>query len=373
VDNEEHVVVVGAGAAGCATAYYLSAAGVRVTVVDGEGVGTQASGWSAGGINPLHGIPAPIAELALESFRLHLALWPALGHMSGLDLGARRISMAMVAPVEPAIPPLLGLRDAFDAAAADGFSAAWLDGAALRALEPRVTSAAGALVTQGNGVLDSYQFTNALAAAAQRQGAVLHAGTVTGLRHSDRRVTGVWCGEALLPCDAVVVAMGPWSQAAAAWLSTPLPVEPLKGEILRMAVPGPPLACDLVAPHVSLFGRAGGQVWIGSTMERRGFDTAASESARRTLLGAAVQLMPALAEASLERQTVCLRPVTADGLPVIGNVPDWDGVYVATGGGAKGILLAPAMGKAVAELLLTGRTALPIAACNPARFALDRL
>ena len=59
----EHVVVIGGGVAGTATAYYLSAAGVRVTIVEREGIGNQASGWSAGGLNPCQGIPAPIAGL----------------------------------------------------------------------------------------------------------------------------------------------------------------------------------------------------------------------------------------------------------------------------------------------------------------------
>jgi glycine/D-amino acid oxidase-like deaminating enzyme len=277
--------------------------------------------------------------------------------------------MALVAPDEAAMPPLLALQDAFAAAAAEGFSARWLDVAGLRMLEPRLAPAVtGALLTHGNGVLDSARFTNALAAAAQRHGARLHAGTVAGLRHADRRLTGVWCADTVIPCDAVVIAMGPWSQATEAWLGYPVPVEPVKGEMLRMAVPGPPLACDVVTPHVSLFGRAGGQIWIGATMERRGFDTAASEVARRTLLGDAVQLLPALAGAQLVRQTVCLRPVTSDGLPIIGRVPDWDRVYLATGGGPKGILLAPAMGKAVADLLLTGQTALSVASSGPERF-----
>ena len=362
-----HVAVIGGGAAGCACAYYLSAAGVRVTLVEGEGVAAKASGWSAGGINPLHGIPAPLAALAMESFRLHLALWPELERLTGRALGARRIAMALVAPDETAIPPLLALQDGFAAAA--GFSARWLDAAALRALEPRIAATvAGALLTQGNGVLDSYRFTDALAAAAQRHGARLRVGTATGLRHAGRRVTGVRCGDTVVPCDAVVVAMGPWSQAAAAWLGRSVPVEPLKGEMLRTAAPGPPLACDVVAPHVSLFGRAGGETWIGTTMERRGFDTEASEVARQTLFGDAVRLMPALAQARLVRQTVCLRPVTPDGLPIVGKVPGWEGVYLATGGGPKGILLAPAMGRAVADLLLTGRTTFSIASSSPERF-----
>ncbi|MDP8921873.1 MAG: FAD-binding oxidoreductase, partial [Chloroflexota bacterium] len=176
-----HVVVIGGGAAGCAAAYYLRAAGVPVTLVEREGVGTQASGWSAGGLNPLHGVPEPLAALALESFRLHLALWPELERLTGQNLGARCISLAMVAPDDAAIPPLLELRDVFEAA--DGFSARWLDSAEFRALEPRVAPGiAGALVTRGNGVLDSHRFTAALAAAAQGFGAALRIGTVAGIR-----------------------------------------------------------------------------------------------------------------------------------------------------------------------------------------------
>ena len=78
--------------------------------------------------------------------------------------------------------------------------------------------------------------------------------------------------------------------------------------------------------------------------------------------------MPSLAGATLERQTACLRPVTPDGLPLIGPVPGWDNAYVATGGGPKGVLLAPAMGRAVADLILAGRTDLSIGPASPARF-----
>ena len=63
------VVVVGGGAAGCAVAYYLALAGVKATIVEQEGVATQASGFSAGGLNPLQGtgIPGPLGPLAGES------------------------------------------------------------------------------------------------------------------------------------------------------------------------------------------------------------------------------------------------------------------------------------------------------------------
>jgi len=364
----EHVVVIGGGVAGCATAYELSAAGVRVTLVEREGIGSQASGWSAGGINPLHGIPAPLASFALESYRLHLALWPELERLTGQKLGARRISMALVAANDSEVVPLLELRDSFEMT--DGFSAQWLEAIELREQEPRITAdIAGALLTFGNGVLDSQRLTLLLAEAARALGATVQAGTVSAIQHADRRVTGVVMDGTTVPCDAVVIATGPWTGAAQEWLDYPLPVEPLKGEILRMTMPGRPLPCDVVAPGISLFARPDGQVWLASTQERRGFDREPSTWAYDTLFGNATALMPALEEATLIQQTVCLRPVTPDDLPILGPLPGWEGAYVATGGGTKGILLAPAMARAVADLIVHGSTAIPVEMCTPSRFA----
>ena len=363
-----HVVVIGGGAAGCASAYALSAAGVQVTIVEREGVGTQASGWSAGGINPLQGIPDSLAAFAMASYRMHLELWPELQRLTGRDIRARVISVAFVASEDAAVPALLAERDLFEAT--DGFSAQWLDRDAVLSLEPRITpNLVGASLTRGNGVVDSHLFTVALAEAAQRAGATLTTGTVTGIRHEDRRVTGVELGDAVLPCDAVVVALGPWTGVAEAWFGLPLPVEPLKGEILRMAPAGPPLACDVVGPNVSLFSRDDGQIWIGATQERRGFDKEPSAWAYQTLYAAGVALMPSLAEATLVKHTACLRPVTPDGLPILGPVPGWKGAYLATGGGKKGILLAPAMGQAITDLIQTGSTSLDITSSEPERFA----
>ena len=56
-------------------------------------------------------------------------------------------------------------------------------------------------------------------------------------------------------------------------------------------------------------------------------------------------------------------------LPILGAAPGWSGAYLATGAGKKGILLAPAMGRAVAELIVQGETAIPLEGYGPARFA----
>jgi glycine/D-amino acid oxidase-like deaminating enzyme len=365
-----HVVVIGGGVAGCATAYELSAAGVKVTLVEREGIGTQASGWSAGGLNPLQGIPDSLLAFAMASYRLHLATWPELERLTGQKLGGRRISMAYVAPNDAEVVPLLELRDTFEMARKDGFSAQWLEPVELEEQEPRLSpDLEGGLLTFGNAVVDSQRLTALLSEAAEQLGATILAGIVSGVQRADGRVTGVIVDDEVIPCDAVVIALGPWTGQAEPWLGCPLPVEPLKGEILRMSMPGRPLGFDVVAPGISLFARPDGQVWLASTQERRGFDKEPSESAYRHLLGNATALMPAIKDATLLQQTVCLRPVTPDDLPIVGAVPGCAGAYVATGGGTKGILLAPAMGKAIAELISQDSTSLPIDAFSPARFS----
>lgn len=362
------VVVAGGGVAGCAAAYYLSKAGARVTIVEHEGIGNGASGWSAGGLNPLQGIAPPIWDFAMESFRLHLALWPELRRHSAQQLEAGRISMAYVAPDAASVPELQAQQPLYEQA--EGFTARWVEPDELRTLEHRLApTVAGALLTHGNGVLESHRLTVALAEVAQRHGAAILDGQVAGLVHRDGRVTGVRVGDMTVPCDAVVLAMGPWSGAAADWLGVPVPVEPLKGEIVRLRIDGDALPFDIVTPAVSLFARPGKQVWLASTQQRLGFDREISAWGYQTLHTPAVQLMPSIAEASLVQQTVCLRPVTPDDLPILGAVPGWQGVYMATAGGTKGILLGPGMGQALADLILTGQTDLSIGGMRLERFA----
>ena len=66
-----HVAIIGGGAMGCATAYYLAKAGVSSTIIESEGIATQASGYNAGGLNPLQGagIPGPLSDIAASVLR----------------------------------------------------------------------------------------------------------------------------------------------------------------------------------------------------------------------------------------------------------------------------------------------------------------
>ena len=82
-----------------------------------------------------------------------------------------------------------------------------------------------------------------------------------------------------------------------------------------------------------------------------------------------LKMIPSLEDAQLVQQTACLRPLADDGQIVLGGVHDWNGVYIATGTGRKGILLGPAMGLITSDLITKGATDIPIEQFSPSRFA----
>ena len=364
------VAIIGGGAAGCSVAYYLAEAGISSTIIEREGVATQASGYAAGGINPLTGagIPGPLASFAWESFQLHQDLYPRLTALTEIDYQLRPTSEIMLAFNDSAAPEFQDIVDRFTAT--DGFSATLSDSSQVSQKDPRITGKfALGLFKSGNYQLDSYDFTRALAAAAERSGATLRPGTVRGLEVRLDHATRVLLDDGEIDCGQVVLAMGPWSRLAESWLNTYIPVDPLKGEILRMRLPGEPLQYDVSGDGASIYSKPDGLAWCGTTEDWRGFDRQPLAETRQRILAGVKRFFPAIADAELVMHTACLRPVTPDWLPIIGRVPGYRNAWLATGAGKKGILLAPAFGKSVADLISRDETGLSVKNFAPERFA----
>ena len=140
-DQAADVVIIGGGAAGCAAAYYLASNGVKATVIEREGVASHASGYNAGGLNPLegHGWPEPLQPMALQSFALHKELWDALPNETGIDYNGRIMSILKVALDPEDLDDLRATLETFNSAPEPGFSAEWLEREDVLALEPRIT------------------------------------------------------------------------------------------------------------------------------------------------------------------------------------------------------------------------------------------
>lgn len=363
------VVIIGGGIAGLCTAYYLAKAGVSSTIVEKDSLGSHASGFAFGELTPSrgNGIPGPLAPLAMEGLRMHPGLSQALKEESGIDPGyhVRQTLVLMFTQEE-----LAAEKDNLPVEQGLGcYGVRWLDAAEARAMEPRISDRLlAAVCLEGPGEVDPYRLVLALAGAAEKRGCTIRTGRVTGLKMEGGRVRGLQLERGEIACDCVVLATGPWAAEAATWVGATLPVKPLKGEIIRLRASGPPVAHRVVRGHHYAATKHDGLIWAGTTLEDAGLDDGITEAARQSITDGLLFILPSLIDAQLVEHTACLRPVTPDWLPILGPVPGVEGVYVATGGGRKGILLGPPMGRAVAELITAGRTGFGIHDFSVGRF-----
>src|SRR5262245_13193071 len=357
------VVICGGGVIGASIAYFLSRRGVRPIVVERNGVACAASGKSGGFLALDWCDGTPLADLARRSFQLH----EELTHAIDRDWGYRRLTTYAGDVRAPA-----------RAGTARDDSHAWLSAAVH--LSHRLGS------PQTTAQVNPGPFAAALIAAATAQGAELRLGTVRGLVRDGAQIKGVEVDGEVIAADAVVIAMGPWSVLATQWLSLP-PVFGLKGHSLIFdtgaAVPAEALFLDyrerggaLQSPEV--FPRADGTTYVCAISSESplpldpgavGPDPGAIERLEEICR----QLSPVLAKAPIVARQACFRPVTQDGLPLIGPAPGLKDVYVATGHSVWGILNAPATGEALADMLLDGAARkVDLSPFDPARLpALD--
>jgi glycine/D-amino acid oxidase-like deaminating enzyme len=336
----DHVVVCGAGVMGASVAYFLARRGVRVTVVERSGVACAASGKSGGFLALDWCDGSPVGPLARASFALHAELAREIA----TDYGYRRMDTFMLAARERGSVP-------------GGHRAPappWIDAHGV------VTAVLGSPETTAQ--VHPARFTTALVGAARARGAALRIGIVQDIVRRDGAARGVMVDGVPIEADAVVLAMGPWTSRVAGRL---LPrVTGLKGYSVTLAAPDVPAHALFVdyrtadAHHLEpeIFPRPDGEVYVCGMADPAPLPDSpdaveVSEEGCAVLARAAGRVSSALAAAPITRRQACYRPVTDDGMPLIGRVPGVAGAYVATGHGPWGMLNAPATGLALAELI----------------------
>jgi len=352
-----------------ATALYLSRAGAAVTVLERDAIASGASGAAAGILSTFSPRARPPAyeALAQAGLRLHRVLAAELRDASGADV--RFAPLTILYPAFTASEARELQSQAVSGTDAAGSHVRWLEAAEAQACEPRLSPRAlGALAVSDQARVDAYTLTVALAQAAEQQGVTIRYAEVTGLLTDQRRVTGVRLAGSVVHAERVVLAGGPWTGAMAAWVGQPLPVTPLRGQIVRLRVPDPPLQTCIMYGKDYLLDKGDGLTAVGTTEEAVGFRPRPTRGGRAAILAAVLKLAPSLREAVVVQQTACLRPLSADGMPLIGVVPGIEGLIIAAGHGRQGILLGPITGQLTAALVLDMPPALPLTEFAPGRF-----
>ena len=385
------VAIAGGGLVGLAAAYELATRGARVTVVD---AGRTGRATDAGA-----GILAPDTHPATEAF------WWDMAHDAGdhyprllerlesdgidtegsgyarcglLSLGLReseerwfgpfaervtRRSEGRVREITPdaavaLFPPLGPVHRALhyaDAARIDGrgMAEALRQGSARRGVRFVSGTVAGVV---------------AVRPAASRPGSP-QAASYRGTPQAVHRVQV--SDHEDLQCGALLVAGGAWSAAIGDRLSCPLPITPTKGQIVHLGTKHDTGDWPLVQPLLThyLVPWPDGRVACGGTFEPgAGFSATVTAAGLHELLRECLLVAPGLADAEHLTTRVGLRPTSADDRPVVGAVPGWSNVWVATGHGANGLLLGPHSAALVAAQMTGEHVAIP-AELDPARFA----
>ncbi len=298
---------------------------------------------------------------------MHKELAEQLPAEAGIDYHFRQSAMLMLAFTQAEAKEI---KARIDRLQRQEFDIRWLDSEAVHLIESKVSDEVeGAAYLEDVAEVDSYGYALALAQAAEKYGAEIRCGQFTGLKSRGSRVTAIQLASGEIACDYAVLAMGPWTGMASSSLGISIPIGPQKGETLRIKAPGPPFTSLLAwNNNYNTTTRHDGLVYHGATHKDAGFNEEPTTEGRDELCNNLITMVPSLTEAEVVLQTACLRPLSTDGLPIIGEVPGWSGVYIASGHWKKGVLLSPVTGSIIAELITKGNTSTQIELFGLSRF-----
>ena len=347
-----NVTVVGGGVIGYAVAYELASRGARVRVVDMRGPGAGATQASAGMLAPyIEGHHPALLELTLGSLSLYDAFIVRVQASAQRRVEYGRTGTLNAASSDRCEGHLKTLAAQLTDA---GVEHAMLDGRAARAAEPGLASGVrSALVIPEHGYVKVADLMAALVAAAAGAGVESAIGRVEAIEPARGGVV-VRTAATGFKSDAVVIASGSWSGELP---SPAAPVKPIRGQLLQMQFPAPPISRVVWGEGCYMVPWRDGSVLVGATSEDVGFDESSTAAGVAQLEAAACALLPSVAQAVRSAVRVGLRPATTDELPLIGRSSTMPGVFYATGHYRNGVLLAPLTAMLLADLVMEGREA----------------
>lgn len=330
--TQPDVIVVGCGLAGLTTALAAADAGLRVTVLGTPLIGA-ASRVSAGLLAPsLDGLPAHVLACAVHARDTFPAFIEMLGERTGLAV-----------PLDRAGIIELGSPMELDAALLRMPASTRLDRRELETIEPALAMHDGGVLHPSDGAVDTDSLMSAIELAADRTPAISRSAASVIAINPATSTVATDTGEAFAS-EWIVLAAGAWV-AHLRGLPRAIPVRPLRGQLIRLRGTGLRHVCCGAGGYLV---PRDGFVVVGATSEDVGFQPGTSADGHRLLRGSAESLVPALRDAPTVAHWSALRPMTPDGLPILGPDPGAPKLLYACGYSRNGILISPWAGERLA-------------------------
>jgi sarcosine oxidase subunit beta len=358
------VIAIGAGVVGCSLAFHLARSGARVTVFDKEREVCAGMSARSGALLRMHYTFAPEAELAWKSLR-YFAHWDEIVGRDAERRGCGFVRTGFTIVVGP--PNAEKLRANVAMLRAVGVDTSVIEPAELRSLEPaiNVDDVALAAYEPQSGYADPVAATRSIAEAAARHGAGFQLGVpIASIDAAGGRVRGVIDAAGKRhAADAVCVVAGPWTDRLLKPLGASIGIRAERAQIAFFKRPATLKHCGCIDTISGSYFRPQGaeETLIGLGDVKAEYepdpDSFREDNDADFVTEVAERLahrVPAMAGAGYSRGHAGIYDVSPDSRAVMGGVPDIGGLYVAAGFSGTGFKTAPAVGAAMAELILTG-------------------
>ena len=349
------VAIVGGGVIGCSIAYYLSRQGIKATVFEQTRFAHGASGATAGMITPLwhvnHDNP-PLFALGMRTLESFPALAAELSE-SGVDpefVPSGILKVALTEGEEDTLKAGLVWQGKL------GLGVRWLERDEVLDREPGLNpDVRVGVYSPAEGHVTGQRLVDSMVRTASGAGTIFLEGVeVTGLETEGRRVLGVRTSDGVVHAGHTVLAAGPWTGLAGRWVPQRLPVRPVKGQRVLLRKAGFLQRTILTSFASTTIPQVDGTILVGATRHEGRFDQEVTADGMLTIMANALQLLPILKDATFVSGRAGVRPGSPDDEPIIGPVPQWEGLSIASGHDHAGIMLGPGTGQMMAEYIRSG-------------------
>jgi len=369
------IIIIGGGVMGCSTAYHLAKAGIPATVLEMDAIGAKASGKAAGFLDSLvvsvfyscftqgnaeDSVRQQFAQVADAGFKMFPAIVDDIRERTEIDVQYQTGIQLRCAMSQKEEETLLSVSK--QVRQLTGIEVEIISGDESRRIEPLLSPRVRLAVKLPYARVEPYRYTLGLAEVAEQMGIeiVLHQATAFRFSSETGLVHEVQAGSRWLPCEALVVAAGPWSDAILWQLGISYQSRMVRGQMLRLTCPTVPQNYVVYNPEVDgmvcdmlVFPCADGSLLAGYTGDTDGV-TADSDNptarSRQVISECLADFVPVLANASIVEHRAAVLANPPQGGLVLGRAPGWQNVYLALVGDG-GIGVSPLTGQSIARLI----------------------